>query len=143
MLHNFGGNIEMYGILDSIASGPIDARTSYNSTMVCTLFSLMELIYKFLQFHVWVKNIYCLLDQFSKESMLFCHICSLFWLISHSSFMMMQVFETNAFSMMLLMNTYGVSLALAIFLDWCWHVHGGNRAESSCLWTYVRNGISW
>jgi len=34
MLHNFGGNIEMYGILDSISSGPIDARTSYNSTMV-------------------------------------------------------------------------------------------------------------
>lgn len=34
MLHNFGGNIEMYGILDSISSGPIDARTSYNSTMI-------------------------------------------------------------------------------------------------------------
>ncbi|KAF3975926.1 hypothetical protein CMV_000839 [Castanea mollissima] len=25
MLHNFGGNIEMYGILDAISSGPIDA----------------------------------------------------------------------------------------------------------------------
>ncbi|KAJ1297075.1 hypothetical protein BS78_01G350300 [Paspalum vaginatum] len=34
MLHNFGGNIEMYGILDSISSGPIDARTSANSTMI-------------------------------------------------------------------------------------------------------------
>ncbi|GMP41553.1 hypothetical protein CsSME_00011607 [Camellia sinensis var. sinensis] len=34
MLHNFGGNIEMYGILDSIASGPVDARVSANSTMV-------------------------------------------------------------------------------------------------------------
>ncbi|KAJ4763014.1 Alpha-N-acetylglucosaminidase [Rhynchospora pubera] len=34
MLHNFGGNIEMYGILDAISSGPIDARTSSNSTMV-------------------------------------------------------------------------------------------------------------
>ncbi|XAR63467.1 Alpha-N-acetylglucosaminidase [Bertholletia excelsa] len=34
MLHNFGGNIEMYGILDAIASGPIDARMSKNSTMV-------------------------------------------------------------------------------------------------------------
>ncbi|KAJ4711588.1 Alpha-N-acetylglucosaminidase [Melia azedarach] len=34
MLHNFGGNIEMYGTLDSIASGPIDARISENSTMV-------------------------------------------------------------------------------------------------------------
>ncbi|XP_052194227.1 alpha-N-acetylglucosaminidase [Diospyros lotus] len=34
MLHNFGGNIEMYGILDAIASGPIDARVSKNSTMV-------------------------------------------------------------------------------------------------------------
>ncbi|CAM0873248.1 unnamed protein product [Alopecurus aequalis] len=33
MLHNFGGNIEMYGVLDSVSSGPIDARTSYNSTM--------------------------------------------------------------------------------------------------------------
>lgn len=34
MLHNFGGNIEMYGILDAVASGPIDARVSENSTMV-------------------------------------------------------------------------------------------------------------
>lgn len=35
LLHNFGGNIEMYGILDAISSGPVDARTSENSTMVC------------------------------------------------------------------------------------------------------------
>lgn len=34
MLHNFGGNIEMYGILDAISSGPVDARISENSTMV-------------------------------------------------------------------------------------------------------------
>lgn len=34
MLHNFGGNIEMYGVLDAVASGPIDARVSENSTMV-------------------------------------------------------------------------------------------------------------
>ncbi|KAM0947769.1 putative alpha-N-acetylglucosaminidase [Dioscorea sansibarensis] len=34
MLHNFGGNIEMYGILDAISSGPVDARASKNSTMV-------------------------------------------------------------------------------------------------------------
>ncbi|KAK9913048.1 hypothetical protein M0R45_036874 [Rubus argutus] len=34
LLHNFGGNIEMYGILDAISSGPVDARTSENSTMV-------------------------------------------------------------------------------------------------------------
>ncbi|KAG8391201.1 hypothetical protein BUALT_Bualt01G0163200 [Buddleja alternifolia] len=34
MLHNFGGNIEMYGILDAVASGPIDARISKNSSMV-------------------------------------------------------------------------------------------------------------
>ncbi|XXG79446.1 hypothetical protein AAC387_Pa09g0511 [Persea americana] len=34
MLHNFGGNIEMYGLLDAISSGPIDARVSQNSTMV-------------------------------------------------------------------------------------------------------------
>lgn len=33
MLHNFAGNIEMYGIVDSIGSGPIDARQSANSTM--------------------------------------------------------------------------------------------------------------
>lgn len=37
MLHNFGGNIEMYGILDAISSGPIDAHNSKNSTMVCQL----------------------------------------------------------------------------------------------------------
>jgi alpha-N-acetylglucosaminidase len=41
MLHNFGGNIEMYGVLDSISSGPIDARTSYNSTMVHLLLFFM------------------------------------------------------------------------------------------------------
>ncbi|KAK4786752.1 hypothetical protein SAY86_010585 [Trapa natans] len=34
LLHNFGGNIEMYGILDSISSRPIEARTSENSSMV-------------------------------------------------------------------------------------------------------------
>lgn len=34
MLHNFAGNIEMYGILDSIATGPIEARVSKNSAMV-------------------------------------------------------------------------------------------------------------
>ncbi|XP_031250940.1 alpha-N-acetylglucosaminidase-like [Pistacia vera] len=34
MLHNFAGNIEMYGLLDSIASGPVEARISENSTMV-------------------------------------------------------------------------------------------------------------
>ncbi|XP_042376305.1 alpha-N-acetylglucosaminidase-like isoform X1 [Zingiber officinale] len=34
MLHNFAGNIEMYGILDSIALGPIEAQISKNSTMV-------------------------------------------------------------------------------------------------------------
>ncbi|KAI3445054.1 hypothetical protein Pfo_001719 [Paulownia fortunei] len=34
MLHNFGGNIEMYGILDVVASGPIGARISENSTMI-------------------------------------------------------------------------------------------------------------
>ncbi|KAL2253990.1 UNVERIFIED_CONTAM: Alpha-N-acetylglucosaminidase [Sesamum indicum] len=34
MLHNFAGNIEMYGIVDSVGSGPIDARLSPNSTMV-------------------------------------------------------------------------------------------------------------
>ena len=33
MLHNFAGNSEMYGILDSVASGPVDARKSENSTM--------------------------------------------------------------------------------------------------------------
>ncbi|KAL5722320.1 alpha-N-acetylglucosaminidase [Ranunculus cassubicifolius] len=34
MLHNFAGNIEMYGVLDAMASGPVEARISENSTMV-------------------------------------------------------------------------------------------------------------
>ncbi|KAH7431001.1 hypothetical protein KP509_08G024500 [Ceratopteris richardii] len=34
MLHNFGGNIEMYGILDTIASEPVEARITPNSSMV-------------------------------------------------------------------------------------------------------------
>lgn len=42
MLHNFAGNIEMYGILDAIASGPIDARTSINSTMAS--YSILYLV---------------------------------------------------------------------------------------------------
>lgn len=37
MLHNFGGNIEMYGVLDAISSGPVDALASENSTMVCCI----------------------------------------------------------------------------------------------------------
>ncbi|XP_024535814.1 alpha-N-acetylglucosaminidase isoform X2 [Selaginella moellendorffii] len=34
MLHNFGGNHEMYGRLDVVSSGPVDAKTSANSTMI-------------------------------------------------------------------------------------------------------------
>ncbi|VAH53097.1 unnamed protein product [Triticum turgidum subsp. durum] len=34
MLHNFAADFEMYGVLDAVASGPIDARLSENSTMV-------------------------------------------------------------------------------------------------------------
>eukprot|EP00250_Pteridium_aquilinum_P010707 c19578_g1_i1 orf=83-2524(+) len=34
MLHNFGGNIEMYGRLDTVGSEPVEARNSPNSTMV-------------------------------------------------------------------------------------------------------------
>ncbi|KAF6168394.1 hypothetical protein GIB67_018234 [Kingdonia uniflora] len=34
LLHNFGGNTEMYGILDAISLGPIDARFSKNSTLL-------------------------------------------------------------------------------------------------------------
>ncbi|KAF9621704.1 hypothetical protein IFM89_027270 [Coptis chinensis] len=44
LLHNFGGNIEMYGILDVISSGPVDARISQNSTMVRdALFNFLHL----------------------------------------------------------------------------------------------------
>ncbi|XP_006851078.2 alpha-N-acetylglucosaminidase isoform X3 [Amborella trichopoda] len=34
MLHNFGGNIEMYGTFDTVSAGPIDAHVSPNSTMI-------------------------------------------------------------------------------------------------------------
>lgn len=43
MLHNFAGNIEMYGILDAIALGPIEARTSENSTMVSCPFVVLKI----------------------------------------------------------------------------------------------------
>uniref|UniRef100_A0A803MI61 Alpha-N-acetylglucosaminidase n=1 Tax=Chenopodium quinoa TaxID=63459 RepID=A0A803MI61_CHEQI len=48
MLHNFGENIEMYGVLDSISSGPVDARTSENSTMVlaCAWKVLSTVVYE-------------------------------------------------------------------------------------------------
>jgi len=52
MLHNFGGNIEMYGVLDAIASGPVDARVSANSTMVHLMFT-STIIYKFM----FVRNL--------------------------------------------------------------------------------------
>lgn len=56
MLHNFAGNIEMYGVLDAIASGPIDARTSNeNSTMASlssTLILRFALNYPFFPFHL-------------------------------------------------------------------------------------------
>lgn len=45
MLHNFGGNIEMYGILDAVASGPIDARVSENSTMVSSAYFVEYIFY--------------------------------------------------------------------------------------------------
>lgn len=48
MLHNFAGNIEMYGILDSIASGPIEARLSKNSMMVSCKFFVAQLCSNFL-----------------------------------------------------------------------------------------------
>lgn len=48
MLHNFGGNIEMYGILDAVASGPIDARISKNSTMVGSTFYARHTIFIYL-----------------------------------------------------------------------------------------------
>jgi len=51
MLHNFAGNIEMYGILDAIASGPIDARTSNNSTMASN-FYWRPILY--LVSHYWI-----------------------------------------------------------------------------------------
>lgn len=44
MLHNFGGNIEMYGTLDAVASGPVDARLSENSTMVCNNFCCIVIL---------------------------------------------------------------------------------------------------
>lgn len=34
MLHNFAANLEMYGLIDAISSGPVEARLSENSTMV-------------------------------------------------------------------------------------------------------------
>lgn len=37
MLHNFAANIEMYGVLDAVGSGPVEARTSENSTMASLL----------------------------------------------------------------------------------------------------------
>lgn len=57
MLHNFGGNLEMYGVLDAVGSGPVDARVSANSTMVQLLFT-STIIYKFL----YVRNLKDLSD---------------------------------------------------------------------------------
>jgi hypothetical protein len=47
MLHNFGGNIEMYGALDSISSGPVDARVSKNSTMVTHNYDIHNMFHIF------------------------------------------------------------------------------------------------
>ncbi|KAF7139261.1 hypothetical protein RHSIM_Rhsim07G0058300 [Rhododendron simsii] len=60
MLHNFGGNIEMYGILDAIASGPVDARISVNSTMAIhktTMFGSLHSSYVLKYMHgIAVRN---------------------------------------------------------------------------------------
>ncbi|KAL1810297.1 hypothetical protein ACET3Z_027287 [Daucus carota] len=37
MLHNFAANVEMYGVLDTVGSGPVEARMSENSTMASLL----------------------------------------------------------------------------------------------------------
>lgn len=57
MLHNFAGNVEMYGYVDSVGSGPIDARLSENSTMASPLnqtrvFQLAYTIFTCFQTHL-------------------------------------------------------------------------------------------
>ena len=37
MLHNFAANVEMYGLLDAVGSGPVEARMGENSTMASLL----------------------------------------------------------------------------------------------------------
>lgn len=46
MLHNFAANVEMYGVLDAIGSGPIEARMSENSTMA-SLSSQLLLLFSY------------------------------------------------------------------------------------------------
>ncbi|KAK4476362.1 hypothetical protein RD792_015511 [Penstemon davidsonii] len=51
MLHNFGGNIETYGTIDAVASGPIDARVSENSTMVSFSYSCLLILDFYIRIH--------------------------------------------------------------------------------------------
>lgn len=69
MLHNFGGNLEMYGDLEAVVHGPVVARKAPNSTMVgvglCmegiehnpVAYELMsEMTYRHEPVHVEVRN---------------------------------------------------------------------------------------
>lgn len=54
MLHNFAANVEMYGVLDAIGSGPIEARMSENSTMASLSSQLLLLFsYYYFLFHLY------------------------------------------------------------------------------------------
>lgn len=66
LLHNFGGNIEMYGILDAISSGPVDARTSENSTMVCQIPCTRPITVKNFSFKIIVQSASILLSTLHK-----------------------------------------------------------------------------
>ncbi|KAI3870694.1 hypothetical protein MKW92_003699 [Papaver armeniacum] len=55
MLHNFAGNIEMYGVLDAVASGPVEARISIEQNpVVYDLMSEMAFHHKKIDLKAWI-----------------------------------------------------------------------------------------
>jgi len=57
MLHNFGGNLEMYGWLDVVGASPIEALTSPNSTMVVSLKAHFSITKPFRVAHFWISSL--------------------------------------------------------------------------------------
>ncbi|KAM7471348.1 hypothetical protein LguiA_009531 [Lonicera macranthoides] len=53
MLHNFAGNIEMYGLLDAVGSGPIEARVEQNP-VVYDLMSEMAFQHNKIDVKAWI-----------------------------------------------------------------------------------------
>lgn len=107
----------MYGVLDAVASGPIDARTSENSTMV-----------KSLSFHKKYFVLCFLSNGIIQNFKLFMILYPLAPLHYYDLVEFLIHFLKFVECPLLFSLLAGFSLA-----GWCWNVHGRYRTQSSCV----------